>query len=47
VERCLAGLGTNDGAKEIMLHGSVKKQARFTLLIRRLENKNNICGLIY
>ena len=30
VERCLAGLGINDGAKEIMFHGSVQEQVRFT-----------------
>ena len=47
VERCLAGLGTNDGAKEIMFHGLVKRQAKFILLTRRLEHENNICGLIY
>jgi len=41
VERCLAGLGTNDGAKEIMLHGLVKRLVRFTLLIRRLVNIKN------
>jgi hypothetical protein len=42
VERCLAGLGTNDGAKELMLHGLVKRLVKFTLLIRRLVNiKNN------
>jgi hypothetical protein len=44
VERCLAGLGTNDGAKEIILHGLVKRLVKFTLLIRRLEKVNNICG---
>jgi hypothetical protein len=41
VERCLAGLGTNDGAKEIMFHGLVKRQARYTQLIRRLVNIKN------
>jgi hypothetical protein len=44
VERCLAGLGTNDGAKGIMFHGLVKRLVRFTLFIRRQENVNNICG---
>ena len=37
VERCLAGLGTNDGAKEIMFHGLVKRLVKFTLLIRKQE----------
>ena len=41
VERCLAGLGTNDGAKEIMFHGLVKRLVRFTQLIRRLVNIKN------
>ena len=41
VERCLAGLGTNDGAKEIMFHGLVKRQAKYTQLIRRLVNIKN------
>jgi hypothetical protein len=41
VERCLAGLGINDGAKEIMFLGSVKRQARYTPLVRRLVNKKN------
>ena len=41
VERCLAGLGTNDGAKEIMFHGSVQEQVKFTQLIRRLVNIKN------
>ena len=41
VERCLAGLGTNDGAKELILHGLVKRQARYTQLIRRLVNIKN------
>ena len=44
VEKYLAGLGTNDGAKEIMYHGLVKEQVRYTLLTRRQENVNNICG---
>tara|TARA_R100001530_G_scaffold34352_1_gene26814 strand:+ start:31 stop:171 length:141 start_codon:yes stop_codon:yes gene_type:complete len=45
VENYLAGLGTNDGAKDFMLLGLAKRLVRFTLLIRRLENiKNNICG---
>jgi len=38
VERCLAGLGTNDGAKKNMFHGLVKRLVRFTQLIRRLVN---------
>jgi len=41
VERCLAGLGTNDGAKEIMFHGLVKRLVRYTQLIRRLVNIKN------
>ena len=41
VERCLAGLGTNDGAKEIMFHGLVKRLVKFTQLIRRLVNIKN------
>ena len=41
VERCLAGLGINDGAKEIMFHGLVQRQVRFTQLIRRLANIKN------
>jgi len=41
VEKCLAGLGTNDGVKEIMLHGLVKRLAKYTQLIRRLVNIKN------
>jgi len=41
VERCLAGLGTNDGAKEIMFHGLVKRLVKYTQLIRRLVNIKN------
>ena len=41
VERCLAGLGTNDGAKEIMFHGLVKRLVKFTQLIKRLVNIKN------
>ena len=41
VERCLAGLGTNDGAKELMLHGLVKEQAKYIQLTRRLVNIKN------
>jgi hypothetical protein len=41
VEKCLAGLGTNDGVKEIMLHGLVKRLVKFTLLIRRLVKIKN------
>jgi hypothetical protein len=44
VEKYLAGLGTNDGAKEIMCHGLVKRLVRYTQSIRRQENINNICG---
>jgi len=47
VERCLAGLGTNDGAKELMFHGSVKRLVKFTLLIRRQEIENNIWQYLY
>jgi recombinational DNA repair protein RecR len=41
VQKCLAGLGTNDGAKEIMFHGLVKRQAKYTQLIRKLVNIKN------
>jgi hypothetical protein len=37
VEKCLAGLGINDGTKELMFHGLVKRLVKFTLLIRRQE----------
>jgi hypothetical protein len=47
VERCLAGLGTNDGAKEIMFHGLVKRLAKYTQLIRRQEKENNIWHYLY
>jgi hypothetical protein len=47
VERCLAGLGTNDGAKEIMFHGLVKRLVKFTQLIRRQEKENNIWHYLY
>jgi len=47
VERCLAGLGTNDGAKELMFHGLVQEQVKFTLLIRRQEIENNIWHYLY
>ena len=41
VEKYLAGLGTKDGTKESMFHGLIKRQARFTQLIRRLVNIKN------
>ena len=41
VEKYLAGHGTNDGAKEIMFHGLVKRLAKYTQLIRRLVNIKN------
>jgi len=48
VERCLAGLGTNDGVKETFFVMLEARQAKYTLLIKRLENiKNNIWHYLY
>ena len=47
VERYLAGLGINDGAKELMFHGLVKRLVKFTQLIREQEKENNIWHYLY
>jgi hypothetical protein len=47
VEKCLAGLGINDGTKELMFHGLVKRLVKFTQLIRRLVNIKNELQIRY